>query len=286
MVTMVMNINKDNFGGRQVVTCWTCHRGRDVPMITPTIDTVYGEANLDPSDVVTADPGAGVTADQVLDKYVQALGGAQKLAAITSYAAKGTSIEFGGFGGGGQVQVFAKSPDERATYIHFPNPDLGDRNRTYDGRAAWMTTPLTVVGKIPLSGDEQAGARLDAQLSFPAQIKTLLTRWRVGSPAQIDGREMNVLQANGTGNLFATFFFDKETGLLRRLIRYTASPIGRVPTQVDYTDYRDVNGIKMPYGWTFSWLDGRDAFTLTDVQVNVAIDAARFASPTVAAPIQ
>jgi hypothetical protein len=77
-------------------------------------------------------------------------------------------------------------------------------------------------------------------------------------------------------------YFDTDTGLLVRLIRYGKSPIGRVPTQVDITDYRDVGGVKMPFKWTFSWLDGRDSFQLTNVQTNVAVDDARFGRPSTA----
>lgn len=280
MVTMVTTINKDNFAGRQLVTCWTCHRGRDVPVVTPTLEAVYGDANLDPYDVVTGQ-ATGPTADQILDKYIQAVGGAQRLAAVTSYSATGTSVAFGGFGGGNKVEIFAKAPDERATYIHFADPALGDRTRTFDGSAGWITTPLTVVGKIPLTGGELDGAKLDAQMAFPAQIKQVLTRWRVGSPVTIDDHDVDVVQGSGPRGLFATLYFDKQTHLLTRMVRYFNTPIGRVPTQVDYADYRDVGGIKIPYSWTFSWLDGRDAFVLNDVKINAAIDPAKFGSPPV-----
>ena len=77
----------------------------------------------------------------------------------------------------------------------------------------------------------------------------------------------------------ATLYFDPDTGLLRRLVRYGPSPVGRVPTQVDYTDYRDVNGIKLPFEYQFSWLDGRYSAKIKDVKTNVAIDAARFGKP-------
>jgi hypothetical protein len=196
------------------------------------------------------------------------------------------SIGFGGFGGGAQVEVYAKFPDQRATYIRFTDPALGNSIRTFDGKDGWIATPLTVVHRYPLNGGELEGARLDAQLAFPTQIKQLLTRWRVGAPATIDDRDVEVVQGTGARGLVGTFYFDKETGLLVRMVRYSNSPIGRVPTQVDYADYRDVGGIKMPYRWTFSWLDGRDAFELTDVQVNVPIEAAKFGMPPVAASPQ
>ena len=63
------------------------------------------------------------------------------------------------------------------------------------------------------------------------------------------------------------------------MIRYGKSPVGRISTQVDYDDYRDVNGIKFPYTFTFSWLDGRDGFAITDVKVNVPIDPTVFGRP-------
>ena len=281
MVQMVTTLNRDNFGGRQVVTCWTCHRGRDRPVMTPTLDTVYGEPILEFDDVLT--PSTGVpSVDQVLNKYLQAIGGAQKVASITSFVATGKGVGYRGFGGGGVVEISAQAPDKRATYIHFPEyPDRGVSVRTYDGRTGWIATPLAVVPKYELGGSERDGARLDAQLAFPAQIKQALTDLRVGPPTTIGDKDVQVLQGNGPNGTLATLYFDDASGLLVRMVRHGRSPIGRVPTQVDYADYRDVGGIKFPFHWTFAWLDGRDNFEFSDVKLNVPIDAATFGQPTV-----
>jgi len=80
--------------------------------------------------------------------------------------------------------------------------------------------------------------------------------------------------------VIATLYFDAESGLLVRQLRYVGSPVGPVPTQVDYADYREVSGVKMPFRWTMTWLDGRDSVELTEVRPNIPIDAARFAKPT------
>ena len=77
----------------------------------------------------------------------------------------------------------------------------------------------------------------------------------------------------------ATLYFDVESGLLTRVVRYANSAMGRVPTQFDFEDYREVAGVKIPFRWTFAWVSGRDIVELTDVQPNVAIDAAKFAKP-------
>jgi hypothetical protein len=279
MVQMVTSINRDNFGGRQVVTCWTCHRGRDRPMTSPTLDVVYGEPTLEPDDLLAQAQNAP-SVDAVLDKYLQAIGGAQNVGRMTSFVATGKSVGYRGFGGGGVVELAAQAPDKRATHISFPEyPDRGVSVRTYDGRTGWIATPLAVVPKYELGGSERDGARLDAMLAFPARIKQSLTNLRVGLPQTIDDKDMTVLQGDGPNGTLATLYFDDKTGLLVRMVRHGRSPIGRVPTQVDYSDYRDVGGIKFPYRWTFAWLDGRDQFDFNDVKLNVTIDPATFGEP-------
>ena len=281
MVNMVMTINQTNFGGRQLVTCWTCHRGRDKPLVTPALDLVYGMPTLEPDDLVPASVPGLPKADDIVDQYIQALGGAARLASVTSFTATGTSIGFGGFGGGGAVQIYAKAPDQRSTIIEFQQATHRDASiRSFDGKTGWIKTPLTVLGEYQLSGNELDGARFDAQLAFPSQIKRVLTNLRTLEPATINDRDVDVVQGSGPGRLFATLYFDKQTHLLARIVRYSSSPIGRMPTQVDYADYRDVNGVKMPFRFTFAWLDGRDAFQLNEVQLNVPIDAAKFSRPS------
>src|SRR5256886_9807772 len=165
MVQMVTAINRDNFNGRQVVTCWTCHRGRDRPVTTPTLDAVYGPPTDESDDVLTQARGVA-SVDQVLDKYLQAIGGAQNVARVASFVATGKSVGYRGFGGGGVVEVSAQTPDKRATHISFPEyPDRGVSARTFDGRTGWIATPLAVVRKYELAGSERDGARLDAMLS-------------------------------------------------------------------------------------------------------------------------
>ena len=273
MAQMVQTINKTNFNGRQVVTCWTCHRNRDKPVVTPTLDDVYGEAKLIPDDLLPAAAGMP-SADSIFDKYIQALGGAARLASLTSYVAKGTSTGY--ISGGLPAEFYAKAPDQRTTIVHTND---GDIVRAFDGRNGAIMTPLTAVKDYDFTGGELEGVRLDARMAFPGRIKEFLTNWRVALPTTVDGRDVNVVQGSGANGLVATFYFDKETGLLNRMVRFANSAMGRVPTQTDYADYRPVAGVMVPHRWTFSWLDGRDKVVLTDIQPNVAIDAAKFARP-------
>jgi len=298
MVSMVAAINQNNFGGRQLITCWTCHRNRDKPLVTPTLATIYGTPTIEPDDVVTQFPGADPP-ESILDRFIQASGGAQRLAALTSISAKGISVSFGGFGGNGAVELVAKAPDKRATIILFKaETNRGDQIRTYDGSAGWVRTPLNVVGEYQLTGSDLDGARVDAQLSFPGQIKSMLTNLKSGPPTTItdlpaptsqssvlqggvgnQSHVVDVVQGTGPRGLLVTLYFDQQTGLLLRELRFGASPIGRVPTQIDFSDYRDVNGIKLPFRMTFAWLDGRDAIVLDEIRTNVPVDEAKFGKP-------
>ncbi len=280
MVEMVAVINRTNFGSAQLVTCYTCHHGRDIPSTTIALDTLYGPPNEEKDDIV-ASTSEGPSAGQILDKYLQALGGPQRLAGLTSFIATGSSAGYGGLGGRGQLQILAKAPDRRSVLITFKeHPERGENTRAFDGRAAWVRSPRGLFAEYDVTGSELDGLKLDAQLSFPGQIKQVLTNLRVGNPDNINDRDVDVVQGSGPRGILATLYFDKQSGLLTRLVRYGKSPVGRIPTQFDFADYRDVDGIKFPFKITVKWMDGKDSFEVSEVKTNVPIDAARFSRPS------
>ena len=92
-----------------MVTCWTCHHGREIPSTTISLDAVYSAPNSERDDVIRAVPGQ--TAAAIFDKYIAAFGGAQRLAGITSYIATGKSVGYEGLGGEGEFNIYAKSPE-------------------------------------------------------------------------------------------------------------------------------------------------------------------------------
>jgi outer membrane lipoprotein-sorting protein len=277
MLQMVSTLNRTSFGGRQVVTCNTCHRGTRRPNVMPSLALLYGTPPPDePGEPFAQAPGQP-PADRVLDRYIQAAGGAERLASLASFAARGT---YRGFDDQdkSRLEIFAKAPGLRTTIVHTLS---GDSTTAYDGHAGWIAAPETEkpLPLLAVTGQELDGLKLEAELLFPARIKQALGKWRVGAPATIADREVQVVQGTTAGGATATLCFDSESGLLVRLVRFSESPVGRIVTQVDYADYREVSGVKMPFRWTVSWLDGRSTFELTDVQPNVQIDAAKFARP-------
>jgi photosynthetic reaction center cytochrome c subunit len=276
MIAMVQNINRTNFGGRQVVTCWTCHRGQTAPAVTPPLDFAYGDAVVVLPDLLARATTGGQTLDQIFNKYIQALGGQGRLDSLTSYTAKGKSLLFGEVGEGNPAEIYAKATGQMATFVH---QQEGDVVRAYDGAAAWWQIPLTVTPQYSLNATLLEGARFDAAMAFPWKIRTFFNNWRVSYPTAIDGTEVDVIQGNTTAGMIGTLYFDKKTGLLKRYIRYANTTVGRIPTQVDYSDYRPVAGVMMPFKFGYAWVSERDDWTLTGYEPNVAIDAAKFGRP-------
>jgi photosynthetic reaction center cytochrome c subunit len=291
MILMVQEINKTNFAGARVVTCYTCHRNfQGAPKITPSLADQYGEPPTpDPNEVeIRRQAPDAPTADQVFDQYLQAVGGAQKAAAITSIVFKGT---YQGYAEPkAPVDIYVKAPNQRTMIVHM---DAGDRTTTFDGGngpsgTGWMAAPAMdkPFPVIAYTGGDLDALRLDAMLSFPAGIKQAITRPLVGS-SSIDDKDVVVVQgtANG-GRSPVKLYFDKQSGLLVRQVRYSDTIIGRVPIQVDYSDYRDVAGagVKLPFHVITTWTDGRSDVLLTSAATNVAIDAARFKQPPPSVP--
>jgi hypothetical protein len=276
MVTMMQGINKQYFSGRQVVTCFTCHRGGNRPKVTASLDILYGAPLPDELDVLVlpGEPG-GPTAAQILDKYLQAVGGAQRAAAVTSFVAKGMYSGYGPESFPRPVEIYAKAPNQKT--VRVVDPEAGDNITTFNGTAGWQSAPFKPIDVLEMHGAELDSLRADAELMFPASIKTVLTGMRTSNDF-INDRTVLVVQGQ-KGPAIVTLYFDEETGLLTRQVRSTPSPVGRLPVRVDYSDYRDVNGVKMPFKWELKWLDGRSNFEIENYQTNVAIDAARFNRP-------
>ena len=282
MILMMNAVNTSYFGGRRMLTCYSCHRGGETPRVTPNLAEQYSAPVLEIPDEITEQAPGAPSADQIVDKYIQALGGARRVAGITSFVAQGT---YQGYDDPEKrpAEVYAKAPDERTIIVHGAN---GQSTTTYDGHFGWIAAPETdqPVPVMTFTGGDLQGAKVDATVSFPAGIKSAFSQWRVGFPTNINDRDVYVVQGSNPGESPVKFYFDQQSGLLLRVMRYTNLPVGLNPTQIDFADYRDVSGIKMPFRWTVTWTDGRSVTELTEVQPNAAIDAAKFAKPASPAP--
>ena len=279
MIRIVNSINKNLFGGAQAVTCYTCHRGTPVPKVVPSLVEQYTAPPADdPNEVQLSARAPKIpTAEDILNRYLEAVGGEKKVAALTSYAATGHYDGFDSYHGQVPANPYAKVTGERGLVAHTTN---GDSVTNYDGHNAWIMgpdRPISVLQLVP--GGDFDGVLMDSALAFPGRLKSSLTDLRSGFPAtKIDNRLMNVVQGM-IGGSRVKLFFDKETGLLTRMFRYSKTIVGSVPVQVDFSDYREVAGVKLPFKWLNTWTDGQSTYQWDEMKPNVAIDPASYGKP-------
>ena len=131
---------------------------------------------------------------------------------------------------------------------------------------------------MTLTGGNLFGARMDAVAYFPVGLRQEFRRWQASHPVEIDGELFDLIQGSNAGELPINLYFD-ESGLLKRLVRWNETAVGILFAEVDFSDYRGVNGVQMPFRWDTLWTGGQTTIQLEELQPNVPSDAARFAKP-------
>jgi photosynthetic reaction center cytochrome c subunit len=271
MIEMELAINKGHFKNEIEVTCYTCHRGSPHPVGVPILTVNAGKPPEHEHRIISAQESLP-SADQILDKYLAAIGGADALHKIKTRVQKGI-VE-----AAGQqypIEIYSEAPEKRLSISH---PSFGESVTAFNGQAGWLTTPR---GVHPMNPSEQQSARIDAQMYFPARLHELYQEFKVLPGETIDGHATFLVTATGASTPPLRIYFDQQSSLLRRLIRYTETPLGRNPLQVDYADYRDTNGVKIPYQWTLTRTNGSFTIRVSSVQQNVPIDEKLFVMPPI-----
>lgn len=280
MINMTLAINKNNFENRQEVSCNTCHQGRTRPasLVAVGQSAPMVRSGADGAANATANPNAArpketlPTVDEVIAKYVQALGGKDALEKVTSreIVAARTSPN----GSSISEEILWKAPDRMLDVL---KTQQGAFETGYNGGANGWTHSARGAGV--LSGDDLEQFKREGQLFQPSKLKEIYTQISVVGTEKIGDREAFVVRATTAAKGRERLYFDKQTGLLLR--RYTIIPtiIGAYPVQVNYDDYREVGGVKIPFVVRTS-LPGRAwERKVAEVKLNPAIDDARFNPP-------
>jgi hypothetical protein len=266
MIAMTAAINKDNFRGQRQVTCFSCHHGAGHPMNTPPV--LDADAPARPAPAAAPSTAAAVTVDQIVEKYVAALGGVDAIRKVTSRIMKGT-IAVGG--SEMPIELFTRAPNKRVSISN------GQSFTAFDGTAGWMGNTGRPARDMSAAESEAAG--LDAEFSLALRLKEIFPQLRRGRPESIGGVECETLNGNGPGRPPVRLYFDRNSGLLLRMVRYAETPVGRNATQIDYADYREMDGVKSPFRWTLSRTNGRFTIQIAEARNNAVIEDARFLKP-------
>ena len=277
MIAMVDNINNTTFGGRAQVTCFTCHQGRAIPIGVPNVVNQPAPPALGEDYLASLPPPAPVPAvspAQVIDKYIASLGAVQQVAALD---ATGTVTQHrpGRDFPSQQIEILSKAPGMGLT-ITKAGPQ--DNLLAYGTTGGWARAGNTAPRDLRKA--EADGAMLEDPFNLPGHLKQMLLEPKMERPQVINGHEDYVVSGKTPNLPRVEAFFEKTTGTLERLIYYNASSYGTYPTQIDYRDFRDLNGRKVPYQWVISQTRNRE-FTYAMQTVKAApIEDAKFAKPS------
>ncbi len=278
MMEMMFAINKDNFEGHREVTCYSCHRGSPHPVAIPLVASEDTTLIVSPPYAAAGEAkesevkeSTGPTADQLLDKYVQVIGGAAAIDKISSRVMKGT-IDFGGKSLA--IDIYAKDPGGRISLTHMAE---GDSVTAFNGHEGWLGMQGRQLREM--HGSDLDGAAIDADLHLATHLKQMFSQMEVRESEKIGTHATYEVVGQREGKPPIQLYFDQQSGLLLRLVRYGETALGWLPTQIDYADYREVNGVKVPYRWTLARPSGRFTIQIAELKQNVPVDDARFVKP-------
>lgn len=286
MLQMVFDINKNHFGGKTVVSCNACHRGSTRPVTVPVIgqgahtNTTFDEAPK-PAESLPA-------ADQVFDRYVQALGGRAAVDKIKTRSTKITLLRPKLINSGTPkaamlnraetwtIETFQKVPDKYLAVITTPD---GVIYQAVNGTVGWTKTAS---GTSEMSSVEVARITRQVDLYKDLQRKEQYSKATVTGREKIGNREAYVVEAMSLDNKTEKLYFDVQSGLLISHTVFTETKLGLDPQEFDFEDYREVDGVWLPFTVKVSYLDDNHYGTtrkLTEVKQNVPIDNAKFEMP-------
>jgi photosynthetic reaction center cytochrome c subunit len=299
MMKMLMAINTQNFHGHREVTCFTCHAGHSHPMNIPAIADASSVAAVAPTAAqgsranamqAGANGAAGESngnasagspsfpsVDEILANYTKALGG-DAIQKMTSRAEKGT-VEIPARNVHSTMDVLRKAPDKAVATLHSP---MGEVVEGFDGTTGWESRGRR--GVEDETGDQLVRVREWASFIPGLDLKTEYSRALVNGIEQIGGSDAYRVVGFRNGGGAERLYFDKQSGLLVELDTRIDSPLGALPQQTDFQDYRDVNGVKIPFMIRVSRMDSATIYKWESVEANVPADDARFAKPAAPTP--
>jgi hypothetical protein len=306
MMQMTMSINKTNRidVGSTGVTCYTCHHGTAHAASLPTLPVTAsgheppagpqggrapgagnapGGAAAPPAGGTAPaagapGPGGGgaqptrPTPQQIIDKYVAAVGGREAVAKVQTRVLKGTREA--SQNRNWPIEVTLKGADRFVVVADTPQ---GQVVQSYSGTSGWLKDQR---GAHAASPEELATLRSAAAIFNPLQLTAPVEGMRVGR-GRVDERAANVLIYNPAPGVTERLFFDAETGLLLRRLTLRETVLNPIPEQIDFEDYRDVDGVKVPFTIRVSNIDTFFSSTrkFTEIKHNAPVDETRFQMP-------
>lgn len=268
MIQMVFELNRGDFGVKEAVTCYSCHRGQPKPDNVLALGT---NPWLTPQPAAATPDPSLPTVDQMLDQYVRAVGGRELLAKLTTRISRGSRI--GADGILVPEEVYQKAPNKLLVITSYPNLALSVR---VNGQRGWAGDKSKW---DEITGEQLTDLELEATFYKEISLKELYPTMKPAGKATVGEKEVFVIEANSRSGHPEKLYFDAQTGLLARRYREAKTVLGPFPLQTDYEDYQVVDGVRLPL--TIRWsMPGRVwSRRIAEVRHNVAIEDEQFDVP-------
>lgn len=269
MILMMRNINQENFGARQVVNCATCHQGNPKPVSIPPLgQDVLRRLHAQPSDAKPSE--ALPTVDHVLDKYVQAVGGKAAFEKVKNRIMKGELVL--STGRTIQQETYRRAPNKALVITTGPSVII----QGFNGTIGWVKTNG---GVQQMNSFAVADFKFNADFNREIRLRELYRKLSVTGKEKIGHHEAYVIEAIPLEGATERLYFDTQTGLLIRRAADEVTAFGTIPDFTDMEDYKEVDGVKLPFtiGRSSQWANS--TLKVLEVKHNVDIDDAMFEMP-------
>jgi photosynthetic reaction center cytochrome c subunit len=270
MILMMRGINRENFADRQVVNCATCHQGNPKPGSLPPL----GQDVLRRLHAPTAGPKPAETlpaVDQVLDKYVQAVGGKAAFEKLKTRVMKAELVTTSGRTI--SQEIYRQVPNKVLIITTAPN---GVSSQGFNGTIGWMKTNE---GVEELNSFAVADFKFNADFNREIRLKELYRKLSVTGKEKIGDNETYVVEAIPQEGSPEKLYFDTQTGLLVRRAADEITAFGPIPDHTDLEDYKEADGVKLPFTARRSSQWTNLTLRIIEVKHNVTIAETKFDKP-------
>jgi hypothetical protein len=274
MILMTRDINKENFSGNPVVNCYTCHRGQPQTVTMPQADEPAWRM-MEAKPAAAAPTGAMPTTEQVIEKYIRAIGGEAAINRIKTRVSRGAEVTTNKMTPplSTPLEVYQTAANK---LLVIRNEPQGLSYKGFNGAVAWLKDAR---GQSEIEGKELAEEKRNADFFRYLKIKDTYPAMRVLGREKVGDREAYVIGATSRDDSREKLYFDADTGLLVRRYVTFKTALGSIPEVTDFAEYKEVGGIKLPF--IVSW--SRPPFTSTqkfvEIKLNAPIDETKFDKP-------
>jgi hypothetical protein len=272
MILMMRQINQQNFNGETRVTCATCHQGHSRPGKTPPL---MEKSKISEAETEAAKPNEHLPeTGAIFARYEAAIGGETAIAKLTSRVEKAAGKTAAGktF----EEEFYQSAPDKMLSRTI---QDMTEETYGYDGARGWVKNKW---GVFDLTSSDSGIAEIKVSANFWRNLK-LAPQYEdatVMGKAKISDHDVYVVRGRLIGGLFSDLlYFDTQSGLLLRRVTLERSALGDVPRQADFSDYREVQGVKVPFAVREADPDSLTTKTYSDIEFNIPVSDKTFAKP-------